>query len=101
MITILIAGAGASGMCAAITAARQGARVILLEKNDIDVNPVKEKKLTNMRSATADKAVILAPYKKLVLEETISYINDDEFVEVTPSNIKKKKKGLTPNSRKR
>lgn len=70
-------------------------------ENDIDVNPVKEKKLTNMRSATADKAVILAPYKKLVLEETISYINDDELVEVTPSSIRLRKKGLTPNSRKR
>ena len=70
-------------------------------ENDIDVNPVKEKKLTNMRSATADKAVILAPHKELVLEEMISYISDDELVEVTPINIRLRKKGLKPNDRKR
>ena len=71
------------------------------KSNDIEVNPVKGKKLTNMRASTADKAIILKPYKVLTLEETISYIGDDELVEVTPKNIRLRKKGLNANERKR
>ncbi|MDR2401858.1 MAG: translational GTPase TypA [Cytophagales bacterium] len=69
--------------------------------NDIEVNPVKGKKLTNMRASTADKAIILKPYRILTLEETISYIGDDELVEVTPKSIRLRKKGLNANERKR
>lgn len=70
-------------------------------ENDIDVNPVKGKKLTNMRAASADKAIILSPHKILTLEETLSYIANDELVEVTPKNIRLRKKGLTANDRKK
>ena len=59
---------------------------------DLPVNPVKAKNLTNMRSATADIAVTLSPHKELVLEEMISYISDDELVEVTPKSIRLRKK---------
>lgn len=71
------------------------------KSNDIEVNPVKGKKLTNMRASTADKAIILKPHKVLTLEETISYIGDDELVEVTPKSIRLRKKGLNANERKR
>ena len=71
------------------------------KSNDIEVNPVKGKKLTNMRASTADKAIILKPYKTLTLEETISYIADDELVEVTPKSIRLRKKGLNAVDRKR
>lgn len=69
--------------------------------NDLDVNAVREKKLTNMRAASSDKALILSPHRELTLEETISYIDDDELVEVTPLNIRLRKKGLLPNERKK
>ena len=62
--------------------------------NDLKVNPVKAKGLTNMRSATADIAVKLSPHKELVLEEMISYILDDELVEVTPLSLRLRKKDL-------
>ncbi|MBQ2350336.1 MAG: translational GTPase TypA [Cytophagales bacterium] len=63
-------------------------------ENDLEVNPVKAKELTNMRSATADIAVKLAPHKTLVLEEMISYIQDDELVEVTPLSLRLRKKNI-------
>lgn len=63
-------------------------------ENDLEVNPVKCKELTNMRSATADVAVKLAPYKKLALEEMIAYILDDELVEVTPISMRLRKKKI-------
>ncbi len=69
--------------------------------NDLDVNAVREKKLTNMRAASSDKALILSPHRELTLEETISYIDDDELVEVTPQNIRLRKKGLLPHERKK
>lgn len=62
--------------------------------NDLEVNPVKAKGLTNMRSATADVAVKLTPHKELVLEEMISYILDDELVEVTPKSLRLRKKNI-------
>jgi GTP-binding protein len=64
------------------------------KSNDIVVNPVKSKELTNMRAASADKAIILSPHKEFTLEETISYITDDELVEVTPKSIRLRKKNL-------
>jgi GTP-binding protein len=70
-------------------------------ENDLDVNPIRGKKLTNMRAAGSDKALILSPHRVLTLEETISYISDDELVEVTPMSIRLRKKGLLPNERKR
>ena len=63
-------------------------------ENDLEVNPVKAKELTNMRSATADIAIKLSPHKELVLEEMISYILDDELVEVTPLSLRLRKKNL-------
>jgi GTP-binding protein len=69
--------------------------------NDLDVNPVRGKKLTNMRAASSDKALILSPHRELTLEETISYIGDDELVEVTPQSIRLRKKGLLPHERKK
>jgi GTP-binding protein len=70
-------------------------------ENDLDVNPVKGKKLTNMRASSSDKAIILTPHKELTLEEIISYIADDELVEVTPKSIRLRKKGLLPHERKK
>jgi GTP-binding protein len=67
--------------------------------NDLDVNIVKEKKLTNMRSSTADEAIRLVPPRVLNLEQAIEFIRDDEFVEVTPSSIRLRKKILQANKR--
>jgi len=67
--------------------------------NDLDVNIVKEKKLTNMRSSTADEAIRLVPPKLLNLEQAIEFIRDDEFVEVTPQSIRLRKKILKANQR--
>src|SRR5208282_447218 len=55
--------------------------------NDLDVNVVREKKMTNMRASTADDAIRLVPYKTLNLEQAIEFIADDEFVEVTPKSL--------------
>jgi len=68
---------------------------------DIIVNPAKGKKLTNMRAAGSDDAVILTPYVRMTLEECIAYINDDEFVEVTPQSIRLRKQILNGLDRKR
>ena len=62
--------------------------------NDLDVNIVKEKKLTNMRSSTADEAIRLVPPKILNLEQAIEFVRDDEWVEVTPQSIRLRKKIL-------
>ncbi|MEO0392072.1 MAG: translational GTPase TypA [Pseudomonadota bacterium] len=68
---------------------------------DLDVNVLKGKKLTNVRASGTDEAVRLTPPKKLSLEASLSYINDDELVEVTPNTIRLRKKYLDPNVRKR
>ena len=68
---------------------------------DLDVNVVREKKLTNMRSSTADEAIRLVPFKQLNLEQAIEFIADDEFVEVTPKSLRLRKKVLQANQRKR
>jgi GTP-binding protein len=67
--------------------------------NDIDVNVAKEKKQTNMRASSADEAIRLIPPRKLGLEQAIEFINDDEFVEITPKNIRLRKKILAANMR--
>jgi len=67
--------------------------------NDLDVNIVKEKKLTNMRASTADEAIRLVPPRILNLEQAIEFIRDDEFVEVTPHSIRLRKKVLKANQR--
>jgi len=66
---------------------------------DLDVNIVKEKKLTNMRASTADEAIRLVPPRILNLEQAIEFIRDDEFVEVTPASIRLRKKILKANQR--
>jgi GTP-binding protein len=67
--------------------------------NDLDVNIVKEKKLTNMRASTADEAIRLVPPRILNLEQAIEFIRDDELVEVTPQSIRLRKKILKANQR--
>jgi GTP-binding protein len=66
---------------------------------DLDVNAIKEKKLTNMRAASADEAMRLVPPKELSLEQAIEFIGEDELVEVTPQNIRLRKRMLRPNER--
>ncbi len=70
-------------------------------ENDLDVNPIKEKKLTNIRAAGKDEALLLIPPRKMSLEQAIAYIEDDELVEVTPSAIRLRKRHLDPNMRKK
>jgi GTP-binding protein len=67
--------------------------------DDLNVNIVKEKKLTNMRASSADEAIRLVPPKLLNLEQAIEFINDDEWVEVTPKSIRLRKKVLKANQR--
>jgi GTP-binding protein len=67
--------------------------------SDLDVNIVKEKKLTNMRAASADEAIRLVPPRLLNLEQAIEFIRDDELVEVTPTSIRLRKKVLKQNQR--
>jgi GTP-binding protein len=69
--------------------------------NDLDVNVVREKKLTNMRASTADEAIRLVPFRQLNLEQAIEFIADDEFVEVTPKSLRLRKKVLQSNQRRK
>jgi GTP-binding protein len=69
--------------------------------NDLEVNPLKTKKLTNIRAAGSDEAVRLTTPQTLRLEEAISYIDDDELVEVTPHHIRLRKRLLDPHARKK
>jgi GTP-binding protein len=69
--------------------------------NDLDVNAVREKKLTNMRASTADEAIRLVPFRALNLEQAIEFITDDEFVEVTPKALRLRKKILQAGKRKK
>ena len=69
--------------------------------SDLEVNPIKEKKLTNVRAAGKDDAMILIPPRRMSLEQAIAYVEDDELVEVTPSAIRLRKRYLDPNERKR
>ena len=69
--------------------------------NDLEVNPLKAKQLTNIRASGKDDAVTLTPPKRLSLEQAIAYIADDELVEVTPGHIRLRKRFLDPHERKR
>ena len=69
--------------------------------NDLDVNPIKEKKLTNIRAAGKDEALLLVPPRRMSLEQAIAYIEDDELVEVTPSAVRLRKRYLDPHERKK
>jgi GTP-binding protein len=69
--------------------------------NDLVVNPLKGKQLTNMRAAGKDDNVILTPPMRLSLERALEFINDDELVEITPKNIRIRKKKLKEHERKR
>ncbi|GGE41989.1 translational GTPase TypA [Actibacterium pelagium] len=69
--------------------------------NDLEVNPLKGKKLTNVRASGSDDAVRLTPHIEFSLEEAIAYINDDELVEVTPNVVRLRKRYLDPHERKR
>lgn len=69
--------------------------------NDLEVNVLKGKKLTNIRTTSKDEAVRLTPPIKMTLEKAMAYIGDDELVEVTPKSIRLRKKLLDPNDRKR
>ena len=68
---------------------------------DLVVNPLKNKKLTNVRSSGADEALNLTPITAMTLEKAIEYIKDDEFVEITPENIRLRKRYLKEHERKR
>jgi len=69
--------------------------------NELEVNAIKGKQLTNMRASGTDENIKLTPHRLFTLEETISYIKDDELVEVTPKNIRLRKKYLCPHERKK
>jgi len=69
--------------------------------NDLDVNPNKGKKLTNVRASGTDDAIRLTPPRLLTLEQALEFIDEDELVEVTPLSIRLRKKELDPNKRKR
>ena len=70
-------------------------------ESDLDVNPIKEKKLTNVRASGKDDAMLLIPPRRMSLEQAIAYIEEDELVEVTPGAIRLRKRHLDPNTRKR
>ncbi len=67
----------------------------------LDVNPIKNKQLTNMRTTSADEAIKLVPPRVLTLEGAMEWIEDDELIEVTPKSIRIRKKALDPIIRKR
>lgn len=70
-------------------------------ENDLEINVLKGKKLTNMRASGTDEATTLVPPRKMSLEAMMAYINDDELLEVTPTSLRLRKKYLCPNERKR
>ena len=69
--------------------------------NDLDVNVLKGKKLTNVRASGSDEATILTPPRRMSLEEMMAYINEDELLEVTPESLRLRKRFLLPHERKR
>ncbi len=69
--------------------------------NDLEINVLKGKQLTNIRASGSDKAITLVPPRKMTLEQMISYIKDDELLEVTPKSLRLRKMYLDPNDRKR
>jgi GTP-binding protein len=71
------------------------------KSEDLNVNPTKEKKLSNVRASGSDEAINLVPVNEMTLEQALEYIADDELVEVTPKSIRLRKKILDENERKR
>ena len=69
--------------------------------NDLPVNPIKGKQLTNVRASGTDENIVLTPPLEFTLEQAIEFIDDDELVEITPNFIRIRKKLLTENERKR
>lgn len=69
--------------------------------NDLPVNPIREKKLTNMRASGSDENIILKPPRQLSLEAALEYIEDDELVEITPTQIRLRKTLLRESERRR
>jgi GTP-binding protein len=69
--------------------------------SDLEVNPLKGKQLTNIRTTSKDEAVILTPPIKMTLEKAVAYVADDELVEVTPQSVRLRKRFLDANERKR
>jgi GTP-binding protein len=69
--------------------------------NDLVVNPLKGKKLTNMRAAGKDENVVLTPPIRFSLEQAMEFIDDDELIEITPTSIRLRKRNLRENERKR
>ncbi len=69
--------------------------------NDLEVNPLKEKQLTNIRTTSKDEAIRLTTPRKMNLEQAIAYIEEDELVEVTPKSVRLRKQLLDANERKR
>ncbi len=67
---------------------------------DLVVNAIKEKKLSNMRSTGTDEAIQLTPPREMTLEFALEFIEDDELVEITPKNVRLRKRYLTENDRK-
>src|SRR5690606_2242035 len=68
---------------------------------DLEVNPLRSKQLTNFRAAGKDESIRLTPPRRLTLEQAIAYIQDDELVEVTPKVVRIRKRYLDPHERKR
>jgi GTP-binding protein len=69
--------------------------------NDLEVNPMKSKQLTNIRASGTDEAVRLTPPRRMSLEQAIAYIDDDELVEVTPDDVRLRKRYLDTHERKK
>jgi GTP-binding protein len=69
--------------------------------NDLEVNPLKSKQLTNIRTTSKDEAIRLTPPRQMSLEQALAYIEEDELVEVTPKSIRLRKTLLNPHERKR
>jgi GTP-binding protein len=70
-------------------------------EGDLGINPTKTKPMSNMRSSSSDEALTLVPPRRMSLENCLEFIEDDELVEVTPQNIRLRKKILDPTLRKR
>ena len=70
-------------------------------QDDLDVNPMKAKQLTNVRASGKDEAIRLTPPRQMSLEQALAYIQDDELVEVTPKSVRLRKALLSPHDRKK
>ena len=106
ILPMLVAACGISGCHDAGTAEDDividsWTNLIYSDDNDLVVNPMKAKQLTNIRAAGSDENILLTPPIRLTLEQALELIDDDELVEVTPSSIRVRKKLLKEHERKR